>query len=529
MIQVAFARFKMPDILVPVFSPNRQSLEGTKNVVLRAQAARQKLAYDRTRFLVFPLLARLDSRTEYRESQEWLRLVAAELKEFYRDWLPKETTPLQVLERTKIPYVAFFSFGEKLPVVIEGTTDPESLGFAYENAATLIANDFKGVGQLPATASTGSIFSERSAGTPSPELLASSKRLSRFAEEIIATGDLHRFKMLVEMARGKLVETWELHEISRPGLPADVEKWVNETADFYRSEFLPTLDSVVDLALLIIKYDAGSDWVSIIVDLLIEVFEASRQFDRLKSQIISTPPNAVHFARPAYDVYVGIRAIAIYAVARKRFRFLQTVLPRYVRLFTIDNNATAYEPLLFWPFRGAVGLPDMREGRNESFWADHIQRAWGQYFGNRDGFLNSAAQLEFVLEFNSYVFEGMPNPEVKKFQQTLGNKYFAYLPDFWTSRLDPCVPMAEHFYDILLAQPSLPPEFTIERQAVDLVFDPKNSRNRLLYLGGYLASLKTFHAQAMMQGGRFPFMFEWEGRLKDIVNGFKEQQKEQKK
>jgi MinD-like ATPase involved in chromosome partitioning or flagellar assembly len=123
---------QMPDVLVPVFSPNRQSLEGTKNVVLKAQAARQKLAYDRTRFLVFPLLARIDSRTEYRESQTWLRLFASELGEFYRDWLPKETTPQQIPERTKIPYVAFFSFGEKLPAVTEGTSDPEGLGFAYE-------------------------------------------------------------------------------------------------------------------------------------------------------------------------------------------------------------------------------------------------------------------------------------------------------------------------------------------------------------------------------------------------------------
>lgn len=150
---------QMPDVLVPVFGPNRQSLDGTKQVVIRAMKARQELAYDRTRFLVFPLLSRFDSRTEYRESQVWLKLFAEELKDFYSDWLPKNISPLQVLERTKLPYIAFFSFGEKLPVVAEGTTDPESLGFAYQNAATLIAEDFQDAGRILQPISGGTSLS----------------------------------------------------------------------------------------------------------------------------------------------------------------------------------------------------------------------------------------------------------------------------------------------------------------------------------------------------------------------------------
>jgi MinD-like ATPase involved in chromosome partitioning or flagellar assembly len=151
---------QMPDILVPVFSPNRQSLEGTKQVVLRAQRARQELAYDRNRLLVFPLVSRFDSRTEYKESQSWLKMFAEELKEFYDDWVPKDLGVLQIIERTKIPYVAFFSFGEKLPVVIEGTTDPESLGFAYQNSATLMANNFKEVNRLVSPPAIGVSESE---------------------------------------------------------------------------------------------------------------------------------------------------------------------------------------------------------------------------------------------------------------------------------------------------------------------------------------------------------------------------------
>ena len=139
---------QMPDILVLVFSANKQSLDGAKQVAIKAQRARQALAYDRTSLLVFPLPSRFDSRTEFRESQRWLKIFAEELGEFYCDWLPKGITALEVLERTKLPYVAYFSFGEKLPVLTEGSTDPESLAFAYTNAASLIASDFKDPAQI---------------------------------------------------------------------------------------------------------------------------------------------------------------------------------------------------------------------------------------------------------------------------------------------------------------------------------------------------------------------------------------------
>lgn len=160
---------QMPDILVPVFAANRQSLDGAKKVALRAQQARQDLAYDRIRLLVFPLPSRFDSRTEYREAQHWLKVFAEELKSFYSDWLPKDVSPYQMLERTKLPYVPFFSFGEKLPVLTEGTTDPESLPFAYQTAATLIAHDFKDAQQILISPSPGGSSADLTSPLPKVE------------------------------------------------------------------------------------------------------------------------------------------------------------------------------------------------------------------------------------------------------------------------------------------------------------------------------------------------------------------------
>jgi cellulose biosynthesis protein BcsQ len=133
---------QLPDTVVAVVTPNDQSLEGIVRVCTMAQRGRQDLAYDRPKLTVFPLLSRLDVRTEFKEAQKWLDLSAASLEHFYENWLPSHVSPRQMLERTKIPYVSYYSFGEKL-AVLDGTSDPEGIGFAFRTAASLIASNFK--------------------------------------------------------------------------------------------------------------------------------------------------------------------------------------------------------------------------------------------------------------------------------------------------------------------------------------------------------------------------------------------------
>jgi hypothetical protein len=48
-------------------------------------------------------------------------------------------SPQEAIERLRIPYVPFWSFGEELPVIVEGTTDPYSLGRAYEILSRFLA------------------------------------------------------------------------------------------------------------------------------------------------------------------------------------------------------------------------------------------------------------------------------------------------------------------------------------------------------------------------------------------------------
>lgn len=132
---------QLPDILVLLFTANEQSLKGIMDVAAQANEAREHLPFDRHCLLSLPIPSRFDTTEEYAASQDWLARFARDTSELYFAWLPKGVSRRDFLAVTKIPYISYFSFGEKLPVVEQGTLDPSGLGFAFETLASLVANN----------------------------------------------------------------------------------------------------------------------------------------------------------------------------------------------------------------------------------------------------------------------------------------------------------------------------------------------------------------------------------------------------
>jgi cellulose biosynthesis protein BcsQ len=135
----------MPDILIPMFTANYQSLFGIRDIVKLIQNARQKLEVDRMALTVLPIPSRFGTRVEFKESQEWLERIADILKDCYGDWLPIWIEPKYILEQIKIPQIDYFSFGEKLAVVEQGTNDPEGMGFIFSRITSLLSSDFSDI------------------------------------------------------------------------------------------------------------------------------------------------------------------------------------------------------------------------------------------------------------------------------------------------------------------------------------------------------------------------------------------------
>ncbi|MBP6813052.1 MAG: ParA family protein [Saprospiraceae bacterium] len=129
---------QLPDILVMLFTPTEQALLGTEKIARRILDSHKKLPFDRFRLQIFPVPSRFDSTTEFQESRRWLTRIAEKLEWLYEDWLPADINLNEFLQIIKIPYISYFSFGEKLPVIEQGVSDPAGLGYAYENLAVLL-------------------------------------------------------------------------------------------------------------------------------------------------------------------------------------------------------------------------------------------------------------------------------------------------------------------------------------------------------------------------------------------------------
>ncbi len=128
----------LADVLILFCTTNAQSLDGIVDVMKRAKRGQSESMLDRGQLVGIPILAREDSRAEYRQSLKWRKTSAQKLSFIYDDWLPKGVKASDVLQKLRIPYIPYWSVCEQLAVVQEGTEDPQSLGFAYNLLARLI-------------------------------------------------------------------------------------------------------------------------------------------------------------------------------------------------------------------------------------------------------------------------------------------------------------------------------------------------------------------------------------------------------
>lgn len=129
----------LPDVLVAVFTANEQSLAGVQRVLESARRNHARLPVDRRKLVVVPVPSRDETNNEYKLAEEWRARFSDTLDDFFKDWVPKEERNTTVLNLLKIPYTAYWSFGERIPVWEQEDPDnPKTLAFAYQPLARLL-------------------------------------------------------------------------------------------------------------------------------------------------------------------------------------------------------------------------------------------------------------------------------------------------------------------------------------------------------------------------------------------------------
>jgi hypothetical protein len=356
-------------------------------------------------------------------------------------------------------------------------------------------------------------------------LVGPSADFRRFVEELLAVNDQARFSMLIELIRESLVEGWSRHDIRRP-LPQDLQEYATSLSDFFLDEFLPSVQALVSLGLLIIKYDLVPEWLQSVINILTEAFEESRALQRLKSEPVSRLTGTLQWWRPAFEIYVAMRCIAVYAVTRDRPKFLALALQRFVNPVTIDDRSDSKTPILYWPLPGHMLTEgELLQGRSAFFWKERISTSWGSYFGTYEKFIASSCQLELLLEFNSYLATNSHRDiELQKWLDVYpADVNLVYVPDLYSNSLELTVPMAERCYDLVAAQnQSSPSQYEVLPMLFAAAFKNKPLDQRLFLYAEFLDDQKTLQARTMMKVRRFPFMFTWQGRLANIIEKYRE-------
>lgn len=139
---------QMPHLLVLVFTANDQSLDGGLRVIAAAQQERSTFGYDRGPLAVIPLLSRWEGENEVDLGEEWMQRLDRALAPLTAPWLPRDFTPRQIVQKTRVPHVARFSFGEPLPVLTHSLTESHLPGLYFDTVARLIRSRLREAGKI---------------------------------------------------------------------------------------------------------------------------------------------------------------------------------------------------------------------------------------------------------------------------------------------------------------------------------------------------------------------------------------------
>jgi hypothetical protein len=348
----------------------------------------------------------------------------------------------------------------------------------------------------------------------------------RFVEELMAANDKARFLMLIELVRESIVDGWLSRDIATPGFPQNINEYAVGLNEFFRDEFLTSVQSLVLLCLLIIKNDFHPEWLQAAIDVLLDAFEESRNLQRLKSPHLAQMTGVLQLWRPSFEIYVALKSIAIYAVMRNRPRFLTYLLQRMVVPITIDNRPQLRKPVLYWPLAPEMfSNNELLQGRATFLWNERISASWGEAFGNFDRFLTASCQLELLLEFDSHL--GTNSLKDAQLQAWLDihakDDNLTYVPDLYAYTFELTNPMAERLYEVVLAYNSSASAWEILPGLFSAALKNNTHDQRVILYGEFLDGLKTWQSQTMMQYQRFPFMFAWQGRLAEAVEKYRAQ------
>jgi MinD-like ATPase involved in chromosome partitioning or flagellar assembly len=122
----------LPEKLVGVFTPNRQSIDGLLKLIRQAVEYRKE-SNDFRPLSVFPLPSRIDI-DEPRRRQEWRKEYQQKFEILFQDiYQIQECSLSEYFDEVQLPHTKYYAYGEEIAVLVEERTESLSLSRAYQN------------------------------------------------------------------------------------------------------------------------------------------------------------------------------------------------------------------------------------------------------------------------------------------------------------------------------------------------------------------------------------------------------------
>jgi len=161
----------------------------------------------------------------------------------------------------------------------------------------------------------------------------------------------------------------------------------------------------------------------------------------------------------------------------------------------------------------------MPEGLVLFCWRYRIESSWAEYFGSLEEYERLASQLEFILEFNSWL--GISPEGAAWLAEYKKDATFTYYADIWRANLNSVVGLAERIYDGLKSQDDFLANITVEKILLDLRLKVVPQSPQLL-LGAYLDYLIINEGKVAFRIGRFPHAVDWGEKIKPLLKDYRE-------
>jgi hypothetical protein len=339
----------LPDVLVVWFTTNETSVRGVRHVAEQARLQQNDLPFDRNPLFVLPVPSRDESRSEVQRATYWQERFAQRFGDYYGEWLPKGVKPADVIERLRIPYIPYWSFEEKLPVVEE---DPSGISQAYDALARLVffnlnwqridSNPEQSIEYLRRAADSDmDRFGPELADTLFDEALAlwkeesktESTEAARTAAEIwgkLATADLGSYGL--KLARAKKFLSELLQDTDEQESISHARDAIDAYRNLYESDPI-TFREEVATSLTELSNRFHEKEPDVAIDTLSEAISIQRSLAQ------TNPKFEVELARTLYD-------LANWHIEEKQFgpglTTIQEAVPIYRRL--IKTDADRFEP-----------------------------------------------------------------------------------------------------------------------------------------------------------------------------------------